>query len=527
MIASALAISAALIGQTYQPGGGFDIGDPDIMPGTPVEVGQALGIQSAFPLEANDAVIRRTDPVGTPNPIPPARNLPDLRGLRVIGWSPENPDTDLYTGSTSDFDGTAAEFVRIDLTFNGLLNPPGTLGVNGHPFEPLEWGDHPVYGYLEIDIDNDHDTGGDIGGGAELKYLANVARFGNLPPLPLANKAAVSGYDHDLNFATMPHFERSGADWEVTFCGCNILTKTSEPTGDGDDVFEEGEVWILTGRVFQRTGGYAQGSLATGGSGPGLYDPEVEVRFYHYNPNGTANDRTLITIVYPMTMAGAALMANETAQAANANVADHNSIEESLVDIIAGADSGQLFGENATLQNGWAGQSPNAGLDTDNWRCTAIFGTSYPDTRPYFFAWTDVAFQTYGDLDGDEMTDLVDRGIIQARIDEVDGTGRDADGVVDGTVTVVNFGPNFFLEDINGDGLIDGADRDDPMYDPPTYPGDVNNDGVVDFTDLNAILANWGNSNDVTHDDGDLDNNGVVDFSDLNEVLANWGVTYP
>ena len=55
--------------------------------------------------------------------------------------------------------------------------------------------------------------------------------------------------------------------------------------------------------------------------------------------------------------------------------------------------------------------------------------------------------------------------------------------------------------------------------------GDTNGDLVVDFTDLNTVLASFGQSGSGLP--GDLDNSGTVDFADLNEVLANFGQTCP
>jgi hypothetical protein len=55
--------------------------------------------------------------------------------------------------------------------------------------------------------------------------------------------------------------------------------------------------------------------------------------------------------------------------------------------------------------------------------------------------------------------------------------------------------------------------------------GDTNGDLVVDFTDLNTVLASFGQSGaDLP---GDLNGSGTVDFADLNEVLANFGQTCP
>ena len=55
----------------------------------------------------------------------------------------------------------------------------------------------------------------------------------------------------------------------------------------------------------------------------------------------------------------------------------------------------------------------------------------------------------------------------------------------------------------------------------PDCPGDTNGDNVVNFTDLNGVLASFGqNGEDIP---GDVNGDGVVNFNDLNEVLANFG----
>ncbi len=53
-------------------------------------------------------------------------------------------------------------------------------------------------------------------------------------------------------------------------------------------------------------------------------------------------------------------------------------------------------------------------------------------------------------------------------------------------------------------------------------PGDTNGDNVVNFTDLNAVLATFGQSG--TGLAGDVNGDGVVNFEDLNEVLSNFGL---
>jgi hypothetical protein len=57
----------------------------------------------------------------------------------------------------------------------------------------------------------------------------------------------------------------------------------------------------------------------------------------------------------------------------------------------------------------------------------------------------------------------------------------------------------------------------------PPCLGDTNGDGVVNFTDLNAVLADFGISGAGLP--GDANGDGIVDFADLNLVLSNFGDT--
>jgi hypothetical protein len=51
--------------------------------------------------------------------------------------------------------------------------------------------------------------------------------------------------------------------------------------------------------------------------------------------------------------------------------------------------------------------------------------------------------------------------------------------------------------------------------------GDATGDGIVGFSDLNAVLASFGQSG--TNIPGDVNLSGAVDFTDLNAVLGNFG----
>jgi len=51
-----------------------------------------------------------------------------------------------------------------------------------------------------------------------------------------------------------------------------------------------------------------------------------------------------------------------------------------------------------------------------------------------------------------------------------------------------------------------------------TQPGDLNGDGIVDGADLGILLSNWGGKGV-----GDLNDDGIVDGADLGVLLNNWG----
>src|SRR5262249_3496153 len=147
---------------------------------------------------------------------PPTAVLPDLLSVRLSGWMPANPVSDPYTGSVVPGDG--AHIFRMDVVFAGLLNPPGPLGEDGSAYEPFLYGPSPVYGFIEIDVDDGRDTGGELSGAATQRYLANVARFGRLVPDDISPRIARSGagQDYERDFFSDPQFRRSGADFVLS-----------------------------------------------------------------------------------------------------------------------------------------------------------------------------------------------------------------------------------------------------------------------------------------------------------------------
>jgi len=406
----------------------------------------------AFADPEGDAVIRRTDQ-GNDGPVPDT--VPDLIRVEVSGWEASDPASDPYTGST--IVGDDAHLVRIDLVFSGLVNPPGTIGIGGLPFDPFRWGPTPVMGFVEFDIDRDKDTGGQLGGGATLRFLANIGRFGARPEGSIGQRAATSADDFDTSFFSEPQFERSGEDFAIVLCGCHPVTLVSEG-GDGDGLFEPGEVWIVRSRYFQRAAGYRDASVVFGGSSPGLYDPEVDLRFA--TQGGPSGLTTTVSLVFPLDQTGAALLEGQPEQPIDSIIGfgSHFSVAEAIQDLIDAADGlhGPLASDVETLVERWEGEDVEDVLDPTDWEATALIGTAYLTPQDSLYVWTDVGFDAEpGDLDGDSIAGgPLDQQALDAEIASRDGGPTDADGTIDGRVVIPDFGRNFSLFDVDGDGKI-------------------------------------------------------------------------
>ncbi len=466
-----------------------------------------------------DAVVRRTDACGAqftcgPTPMPLNAVLPDVIELRVGRFLPADATADLYTGAFA----LNGPFLRIDIRFQGLVNPPGPT-VN--TYQPQLYGPNPVLGFLELDVDTNGNTGGEVDAPL-LRYLGNAARFGGKPAgVRFADRVSIDGRDPDNLIDTPPWIERSGADFELELRGDEI-TAIVHVAGDNDGLFEACETWDLRGRFFRRTQGYEQ-------CAGGAYTPEVWLRFRHGAESATlpcpasmgvsaTAGFTEVSFVYPLTNAAYA-SANDTAPEAN-DAFDFNA--NSILEALVGVHQAALLqfcpasDDGWTLLADWANQDPITCLDPQRWRCTMLWGTARSSAiaGEGNYIWTDIVPNVLpGDYNGDGHRTRTD-----ARMAHNFVVTRDADPDVDadltsnGVVELVDFGPWFSVFDVDYDGFVDA---DDVAF-AQQLLGDFDNDGDVDLADYAhfqicaAALSLDVTESTVCRDAFDADQDGAV-----------------
>ncbi|HXH23706.1 MAG TPA: GC-type dockerin domain-anchored protein [Vicinamibacterales bacterium] len=437
-----------------------------------------------------DAVVRRTDS-GNDGPIHPDATIPDLARVSLCAWQPLDPESDPYAGEAIAASG--AHLFRLDVVFSGLVNPPGPLGLGGEPFDPLRFGVSPVYGFLDLDVDEQKNSGGELGSLALDRYLANVARFGYVPYGSIGERAAHSADDWDSNFWTPPQFERTGAEFSLVLCGCWTPTLAEERTGDGDAVFDAGEAWVVRGRFFERFQSFADVSFIFGGSDAGLYDPVSHVLWAH----DALSNETTVSLVFPLDMTGAAMLTGEAQQAMDFNAGNHASLAEALADLCD--QSEDASGALRELVKDWRGRDYDDYLDPTEWDVSALFGTTYSTTVGALYAWTDSGFgEKRGDFDGNGLADAADRAMLDTFI-------------AGGPVDIPGFALNFSIFDLDYSGVVDTADADDVLH-----PADFDANGIVNTLDFLAFL-NAFNSGDPR---ADFDGNGIINSLDVLAFLV-------
>jgi hypothetical protein len=473
-----------------------------------------------------DAVARRTDP-GADGPIDPGVHaLPDLLSHSLGNWQPLNPQTDLYTGTWSAMGG----FLRFEMVFDGVVNPPGPVGCCGEPsYDPYRYGPNPVSGYIEFDVDNDADTGGELEV-PQLRYMGNTSRFGGLPQQAvIRDRAALDYFAFDGNMSTTPFVERSGEDFHVALAGWEIQSAGIQRSDQSDWIFGAGETWVVPGYLFQRAHGYRQFSSACcrAGAPIGSYEPLVKLEFSH----STVSNRTTVSFVYPLTNAAcAAMQGNPQTEPMDVYFTNQNGIQEALFELkmsaIAATPIDRAQPEFALIA-AWENKNPDDYLEPAQWRVSVLVGESYTEPQESgMFVWSDIWPNVLvGDGNGDGVVNPSDVVAFDLFIQQHDGqAGFDGDGTVNGIVQLVSFGPNFSLYDLNYDGRVDDDDREMISSGPSFARSDFDHDTDVDQSDFGHLQACLTGANQGPAVSGcqnaDVDRDGDVDESDTTILLG-------
>ncbi len=466
-----------------------------------------------------DAIFRKTD-FGADGLILAGNMLPapDMTGYTIGRWAPVDAAVDRYVGIWSD----AGDFLRFDMTFDGVINPPGPLAINTLYYDPFLYGPNPVFGYIEFDVDADENTGGEVSF-PQHRYAGHVARFGGHPAgARFANRVAIAGPQLDNNLLSGPMVERSGEEFHLALFGDHF--NAIQPQDDNTDFeFGAGETWLVFGRLLHRAHAFEPFS---GSNGNGAYEPNVQLRFSH----NVVTNATTITLVYQLNQFGAAQVETNgdpaPVQTSDGSHFNHTSIQEGLENLVSSlaaippSDPRRNLPEFALIA-GWENRNPTLYLDAHTWKVNAVVGTAYVDEfdSGMLFAPTDVMpSPRFGDFNADHQVDAADFAAFDEFLIEHDGDGvLDAGPGGDGEVLLSGFGPNFCMFDLDYNGAVNDLDR----WQIPVL-GDLDIDYDVDEIDALLfvnLLVGGGSFNpadaNLLLQRADINGDGFLDGADL------------
>lgn len=467
----------------------------DAIPADQMEVYVLDATSARVIYDGTDAAIRRTDADG--EEVPVDMSLPEFVMARFGPWAPLDPYLDLYDGVYQD-DGI---FLCVEVLFEGLVNPPGPTAET---FDPTLHGPCPVFGFVEFDIDDNVDTGGEMEA-PEFRYLSNVARYGGMPVGPeFVGRVSTDGQDSDMAYDTEPWIDRSGEEFHLALFA-EHTTGIVDLNGNQDVIFDEGETWILEGHFWHRAHGFDIFAYMGG------YEPLVELRFAH----SMGRDATTVTLVYPLTNEAYALATGQDPSGEDFDDFNANSIHEALWNLHFSALNPVLPGHPyEPLILGWADLNPDDYMNPRAWRPTFLFSTVLEEFWLFggFYSHVDIWPNVVeGDFNGDGLAGDSDAAMVADFVQQHDGDpSYDADGVDNGVIEVAGFAVRFSIYDVDYNGIIDDYDRTFSLQEP----GDYNNDQDVDFQDFAAMQRCFAVEQS---DDGDIIRVGCIDAFDLDE----------
>lgn len=459
-----------------------------------------------------------------------AHRLPDILEIRLGAFAPHCPSSSLFSGSWSANGG----FMRLDIVFDGLINPPGPIGMSDNPvFSPYQFGANPVFGFVELDVDGNEDTGGEIDF-PELRYLGNVSRLGGFPGLThYSNRVAISHADFDDDIPSAPFVDRGGEEFHLSLVGdeINSIHVVSENPCGEPGVFDAGEIWRLRGHWLHRAHSYEQFSLQCF-TAEGRYMPESVLQFRH----NTWSDRTTVSLVFPLRNSAHAATQSPlpSTQSNNGCPGDQYSIEEGLVDLVysaINADPGDIQSAAFPLIADWVLESPQCMLVPAAWRVNACLGSAYPEQQSggARFIWTDMYPNVLKfDFTGDGVVNIHDVMAFQAFLAAKDGDpAYDADGSdCNNSIMLVDFARNFCLYDSNYDGYVNFDDI--VRLGDMDWNGEVNCGDIDDFALglLNPVAYQQVHPGKLPEKHGDMDGNAVLDGRDI-QIFVNYLTSQP
>lgn len=467
------------------------------------------GLYTLYTDGLNDRLLRRTS--ATALGIGPEATI-ELLQYRIGNFMPADPETDLFTGQ---FYAGIDQYFRMDILLNGLVVPPGPQSPGN--YDPFKYGYRPLYGVFEMDVDGMM-TGGELDY-AQDYMLGNMGRFGskfsNGSPA-YANRTARQFAHTQQPFEFDPQSKRTGHDFELMFNGQDILS-IDKVAGDGDDNFERGETWVVSGHFFCRAHGYEFPDFWSGSGSDGVYCPEVKVQFSH----NYWRNKTTVSFVFPM------INFTEPDDYDDSNEVSIMEALNALVDASANVPTGNP--EDALIED-WAWKYPIMYTLSNVWNLKLMVSTAttMEPTDGQYFVWTDLApNHTPGDFDGDGDADADDTQAFEDFVALRDGDpDYDTDGDPNnGTLVTPGYPKNFALWDRNGNGRVEPGDS--PQT--PLLPGDLDTDNDVDADDFRFLAPLFAGPEQSAPPAGvetgdfqlaDLDFDGDVDVGDIQRLQA-------